>query len=229
MKKFTLIELLIVIAIISILAAMLLPALNQAWEKANAMQCISNQKQIGFGFSMYHDNWQGFLPTARGYAAGVNGSDGGWLLDIHPYLNQMKVFHCPGAKGNFNVTNSVYDGWAGKISELGNALELRFSAPSPMLAYGMNQHIATLRSDRIKLNRFKKPSILGMVLESHKVSVTSYYFWAAYRHGNRSKMNVLFADGSVRTRDIHTIPQRQDANMPAYDSNALYREFWSGI
>lgn len=68
-RSFTLIELLIVIAIIAILAAMLLPALNKARERAKTTTCLNQLKQAGSACILYANDYQSVF-LARGRKVG---------------------------------------------------------------------------------------------------------------------------------------------------------------
>ena len=91
LMHFTLIELLVVIAIIAILAAMLMPALEQARRQARMVTCKSNLRQIGLGFTMYANSWDGYYPM-RGPVARNYGRPFAWdqLMTDKPTPGESK-------------------------------------------------------------------------------------------------------------------------------------------
>lgn len=108
-RGFTLIELLVVIAIISILAAILFPVFARARENARKASCASNLKQLGLGWQMYAQDYDGMNPSVAfnwylkpgdlrhapsppAPAAGVRAD---WPDLIHPYVKDAGIFACP--------------------------------------------------------------------------------------------------------------------------------------
>ena len=73
-RAFTLIELLVVIAIIAILAALLLPVLARAKGKAQAVQCMSNKKQLCLAWMMYSGDYNDYLAINNDQSADYNGT-----------------------------------------------------------------------------------------------------------------------------------------------------------
>jgi prepilin-type N-terminal cleavage/methylation domain-containing protein len=89
-KAFTLIELLIVIAIIGILVALLLPAIQAAREAARRMSCQNNLKQIGLAIQNYAQT-QKHLPPPKLGAKQFNAM-GGTFIALLPYLEESSRF-----------------------------------------------------------------------------------------------------------------------------------------
>ena len=96
-KVFTLIELLIVIAIIAILAAMLLPALNQVRSKARSISCLNQNRQISqsmMGYQMDFNDYFIFWGTST--------SDSwAWNLHKYDYLKNSRLYLCPDLPPDF--------------------------------------------------------------------------------------------------------------------------------
>ena len=236
-RSFTLIELLIVVAIIAILAGMLLPALNKARESAFKIACASNHKMLTSAAIQYNmDNQDYFfaprkadtansiyditayvLPPYLGKKIGENVAGG--LLRKGEKVNGYWVYHytskvliCPGRKLNPNVDVTIYTNNYSWNQQLG-------SGPDYNTSYTWLHQ---------KLGSIRKPSTIPMfgdaggdrwgaynTLERDPVANASYRQYATQvRHGNM----VLFsyADG-------HATPTK--TNRPMFYKHYSYKEF----
>ncbi len=90
-KGFSLIELLVVIGIIAILAAILFPMLTRVQDKGKQTKCLSNMRQLALAISSYVQDSNGAMPDA--WTSG-NWSSGTWRERIMPYLKSKNVYNC---------------------------------------------------------------------------------------------------------------------------------------
>ncbi|MBC8134872.1 MAG: DUF1559 domain-containing protein [Fibrella sp.] len=134
---FTLIELLIVIAIIAILAAILFPVFAQAREKARQSSCLSNLKQLSVAHLMYTQDYDETFVTswARGFPGDFN-------FFVQPYLKSLAVLHCPSRAISMEdaaaacAVDTGYGSWSLKPGERDNP-----TGEPEVWGYGFNNGI----------------------------------------------------------------------------------------
>ncbi len=212
MKIFTLIELLIVVAIIAILAAMLLPALNSAREKARGISCLNNHNTIAKAIQMYvSDNQDYFFPYSH-WTGGASGSGSQiiWWDRKNGFINEYLQVKEPDTNVGYIL---------GRDSEShGYNRRSRFACPSQEARadqtftinyfYGLDSVLIT------KITQYRYPSRTLRTSDYLDIATIGAYNYAekapaSFRH--KGFANVSFADGHTESLARTYVLARQNA------------------
>ncbi|NQT51731.1 type II secretion system protein [bacterium] len=225
---FTLVELLVVIGVIAVLAAMLLPVLSSASEQARIANCNSNQGQIYRAMRQYAPYFKDYIPNlyqgmlateqvnryresylCRNEVLTEKLPAGLWLLVAHGYAKDPKVFYCP------NTPGSRMPGGSQNLLENEIAAEVGYAYnywPSSGLVLPTDLG-AGLVSNSFTLGRAHGfYALLGDRFEnSDKMP-----------HASKDGMNVCYWDGSVQFADTKIGGIPWDATGP--DGEQIFSE-----
>lgn len=231
-ERFTLIELLITIAIIAILASMLLPALNQARERGRSASCLNNLSQIIKAQTLYSSDNNGFM---GGYLNKGGNKTWGRILYTEKYLPHWKNLSCPAntapkTAANFNL---VGDGWdyvtygvyAGNLSLDGWDYAIRLK---PLLGnYTIGAAFEPSGLTYV-VRRLKNASAVPLIVDNAKLDSTepfcfflprAFYQDSAVHLIHNNRANVGFFDGHVDALGMGKLKENVLSFSAAVDVN----------
>ena len=204
---FTLIELLVVIAIIAILAGLLMPALNGARNRAHAVTCTNNLKQLSSGVLSYSDANNGWFGPINTNSA-----------RIYPYVwtNVLYVNHYIDAKNRdstFHAEHTEHDDekvsllLACPMAVFGEPTRTGWRIGGPAFAssdYGFNYYLAGGGNGFHRMSTLKDPSRRVVLADANSNVITENTYptvsgkkTVLYRHGKNA--NAMAGDGSVQS------------------------------
>lgn len=122
--SFTLVELLVVISIVAILAAMLLPALGKGKANAHRIACLNNLKQLAVCWHLYASDHEDLLPPNNSIAiigGGTGAHAASWCTNyvydveptgilnglLFPYNTSLGIYHCPADRSTITTSDGV--------------------------------------------------------------------------------------------------------------------------
>lgn len=212
----TLVEVLVVIAIIAVLAGLVFPALFQAKDASKKAACLSNLRQLGTGSSLYASDYDGRYPQTRRSSAIPDVEDVSGALDEPAYgsvlsltlnysgdLSELKVLACPIDPDPFGrACYGVNPDSLPVASYIANAFfvfglsESEVSSPADSIQFAERRSLATAVADEFCDDIYHPWFSSGNILAPEIQMDAENGAVATQRHGGRS--NFCFADAHTR-------------------------------
>ena len=226
---FTLVEILIVLTIIGILAAILLPVFANARESARTAACASNLQQIHLAMQLYvADNGEHY--PSPGLAL-FSGPYCRWPVLIERYVRSTKVFECPSAKSTYTSGCADYVKSDDEDEDADAALQPRYGSYSMSYLWGPRNAGA----NSIKESRIKHPSEIALFVDvGSKSEGDGISFCDAGNTDCLSKPPI--AESFIRTGLTEAGPHRNfrknvifvDGHVKNFDLDALFQpKMWA--